>query len=90
MRENDTRSKRQSTQPFIVTLNLLTLELCKNLAELAQTLEQISWNLLGLSEVRRMAECVKAYPKSLFTIKVRRFFFVEEHLNKHTGDPRST
>lgn len=50
---------------YVAALNVLTLKNDENLTELIHALKQIKWDIVGLSEVRRMGERIISYPDFL-------------------------
>ncbi|GBP94067.1 LINE-1 reverse transcriptase homolog [Eumeta japonica] len=59
-------SSIKSNRPSAFALNILTLKNEENLVELIYALEDIKWDIVGLSEVRRMGENIISYPDYMF------------------------
>lgn len=61
--ETTMRTKtNKHTKIYIATLNVLTLRTEESLSELSLALQNTKWDILGLSEVRRIGENIIAYP----------------------------
>lgn len=54
---------------YISTLNALTLRTDESLIELNTALQTIKWDILGLSEVRRLGEKIYESPEYIFYYK---------------------
>lgn len=74
---------------YIATLNVLTLKNEENLTELMYALDLIKWDIVGLSEVRRMGENIISYSNyTLYHIGETPGlhgvgFIVKKHIIKH-------
>lgn len=60
---------KDKTKLIIATLNTRTLRTDHKLAELENALEKINWDILGLSEIRRLGEEVREYKDYIFYYK---------------------
>ncbi|GBP28949.1 Craniofacial development protein 2 [Eumeta japonica] len=61
--ETTMRTKtNKHTKIYIAALNVLTLRTEESLSELSLALQNTKWDILGLSEVRRIGENIIAYP----------------------------
>ena len=54
---------------YVATLNVLTLKSEKSLLELTTALNHIKWDILGLSEVRRMGDNIEEHCEFIFYYK---------------------
>ncbi|GBP35311.1 Probable pre-mRNA-splicing factor ATP-dependent RNA helicase mog-1 [Eumeta japonica] len=55
-------NNHQKSTIYVASLNVLTLRSEDNLTELTYALKQIKWDIIGLSEVRRMGEIIISHP----------------------------
>ncbi|GBP09527.1 hypothetical protein EVAR_76543_1 [Eumeta japonica] len=55
------KSNRRNEKIYIAALNTLTLKNEENLTELTYALEHIKWDIVGLSEVKRLGERIVLY-----------------------------
>ncbi|GBP78595.1 hypothetical protein EVAR_57163_1 [Eumeta japonica] len=55
-------NNHQKSTIYVTSLNVLTLRSEDNLTELTYALKQIKWDIIGLSEVRRMGERITSHP----------------------------
>ncbi|KAI8426662.1 hypothetical protein MSG28_014383 [Choristoneura fumiferana] len=69
-------SKQKQTRVYIATLNVLTLRSEENLSELTHALQNINWDILGLSEVRRLGENISEHPNHIL-------YYIGETPGKH-------
>ena len=59
------KDNHRSPKIYIAALNALTLKSDENLLELTYALNQIKWDIVGLSEVRRIGERIISHPDFL-------------------------
>lgn len=63
IKENTNKTKtlkiKENTKLYICTLNCLTLRTQERLTELELALSKIKWDIIGLSEVRRLGESIE-------------------------------
>ncbi|XP_047537878.1 craniofacial development protein 2-like [Vanessa atalanta] len=63
--KNILKNKYEETKIYVAALNVRTLKEEENLTELIYALEKIKWDIIGLSEVRRVDESIVVQPDYL-------------------------
>lgn len=63
---NNNNNKNHTHKIHIAALNVLTLKNKENFTELMYALKHIKWDIVGLSEVRRIGENMIYFPDYLF------------------------
>lgn len=68
-RQNPKGKKSTNKTLHIATLNVLTLRTDERLEELENALQNIKWDILGLSEIRRLGDTIQEHRDYIFYYK---------------------
>ncbi|XP_030025374.2 uncharacterized protein LOC115443910 [Manduca sexta] len=86
---NNNNNSRNRNKLYLATLNTRTLRTAESLSELEEALKDLNWNLIGISEMRRVGEYIDEHRDFVIfnkgDIEGQRGvgFIVKKHLKEH-------